>query len=65
MGIVGHKSKRGTGDHYAEVKDQQVILAVTKTARRLIDAKVRAYGDATGVKLSRSEFFERWARDLL
>lgn len=65
MGKVGHKSRRGQGDHYAEVKDQQVILSVTKTARQLLDAKVRAYGDATGVRLSRSEFFERWAKDLL
>lgn len=57
--------KRGVYILYEHVKDQQVILLLTPVGRVAMDAKVKAYRDPLGRKLSRSEYFERWARGLL
>lgn len=65
MGKQGTQSVRGRGELYAEVKDQQINLLLTATGKKLLDTRIREYCDARGVKLSRCEYFERWARGLL
>lgn len=65
MGLKGIRSRRGKGELYDEVKSEDVILLLTPTAKRLLDEKVNAYRDANGNPLTRSEYFERWARGTL
>lgn len=65
MGTPGVRSRRGRGELYEEVKKQTVILLLTPTGRKLLDEKVNSYRTSEGKRLSRGEYFERWARDLL
>jgi hypothetical protein len=65
MGTKGVRSRRGKGEQYDQPKSKQVILLLTEHGSTLLDQKVKAYIQQTGIQLSRSEYFERWARNLL
>lgn len=56
---------KGEGYLYQQVKSKQIIVLLTPAAAVLLDQMVGAYRDQYGVKLSRSEYFERLARGLL
>jgi hypothetical protein len=56
---------RGEGYFYEQAKTRQIIVLLTPAAALLLDERVRDYRDGEGRSLSRSEYFERWARGLL
>jgi hypothetical protein len=56
---------RGEGYLYAETKSKQIIILLTPVAALLLDERVKDYRDLEGRSISRSEYFERWARGLL
>lgn len=57
MAKKGHKSRKGVGEFYDEVK-VDTLLSLTPTARENLSAKAQELG------ISRSEFVERFARNL-
>jgi metal-responsive CopG/Arc/MetJ family transcriptional regulator len=58
MAVKGLKSQRDQGEIYQEIK-QQSSIALTKTGLKLLDSLAASF------KLSRSEFIERIARNIL
>ncbi|MGB3495281.1 MAG: hypothetical protein WBA57_21300 [Elainellaceae cyanobacterium] len=65
MGTKGVLSKRGKGELYDEPKSQQVLVTLTPTGLKKLNNKIRSYRDKDGNALSRSEYIERLARDIL
>lgn len=59
MGVSGKKSQRNHGELYPETKSVQVILSMTPSGKADLDALAASFS------LSRSEFVERLARNLL
>lgn len=58
MAKKGHKSRKGVGEFYDEVK-VDTLLSLTPTARANLD------GQAKSIGISRSEVVERLARGLV